>query len=297
MMQQTGDKDQPRFVRHALSVRQQDDVDQAWPPPLAARCRENHKRQWGTLVAEVKTRIIVASGDFLTRSGLHSLIRRNLPQVQAADAASLADCENLLAAGLYDIMLVDRNLLDTRQDVVDLRTQAGNAVLAVLVTTLDHTGFTSLVKSGVDAVIPKSLNREDLFEALRQLVSRRAYVPVGLGTPPPPASNDHDRVYPLTRRQYQVMQLAISGRSNKEIARVLSLSENTVKIHMSAAYRALGAHNRMSAFARLQEIEAEPRPGLSSGDVQRLDRRRADRRKDDRRQQENGLWIKTARQV
>lgn len=248
-------------------------------------------------MAEVKTRIIVASGDFLTRSGLESLVRRNLPQAIAADAASLADCERTLATGHYDFVLVDRNLLDTQQDILNLRAQAGSALLAVLVSSLDQTGFTTLVKCGIDAVIPKSLSREDFLAALQQMEARRSYVPAGFGAAPPPASNDHDRVYPLTRRQYQVMQLASGGRSNKEIARVLSLSENTVKIHMSAAFRALGAHNRMSAFVRLQEIEAAPRPVLSPGEVQRLDRRRAERRKDDRRQQENGLWIKAVRKV
>jgi DNA-binding NarL/FixJ family response regulator len=248
-------------------------------------------------VAEVKTKIIIASGDVLTRSGLLSLTRQNLPCAEAAEAASLRDCERLLAVRCADFVLVDRNLLATRQDVMDLRVQAGSAVLAVLVSSLDQNRFTSLVHCGVDAVIPKSLSREEFLEALQQLESRERIAMPGFGAATPRASNDHDRVYPLTRRQHQVIQLAAGGRSNKEIARALNLSENTVKIHMSAAFRALGAHNRISAFAKLREIESAPQAGYASGDVQRLDRRRTERRQVDRRHQENGLWIKALRKV
>ena len=51
----------------------------------------------------------------------------------------------------------------------------------------------------------------------------------------------------LTRRQRQVLQLLVSGKSNKEIARNLNLGEGTVKIHMTALFRNLGVANRAAA--------------------------------------------------
>jgi DNA-binding NarL/FixJ family response regulator len=63
---------------------------------------------------------------------------------------------------------------------------------------------------------------------------------------PPPGSAA------LTERQIEVLQLIAAGRSNKEIARALEIAEGTVKVHITAAFRALGVHNRVSAAAAMQ---------------------------------------------
>ena len=56
----------------------------------------------------------------------------------------------------------------------------------------------------------------------------------------------------LTDRQFEVLKLVAAGRSNKEIARSLFIAEGTVKVHITAAFRALGVHNRVSAAAALR---------------------------------------------
>jgi two-component system response regulator DesR len=57
---------------------------------------------------------------------------------------------------------------------------------------------------------------------------------------------------PLTHREREVLVAALPGLSHAEIAARLSLSEGTVRNHLSAAMQKLGAHNRMEA-ARLAE--------------------------------------------
>ena len=49
-----------------------------------------------------------------------------------------------------------------------------------------------------------------------------------------------------------MLKLVAAGRSNKEIARSLFIAEGTVKVHITAAFRALGVHNRVSAAAALR---------------------------------------------
>src|SRR3546814_10036104 len=51
---------------------------------------------------------------------------------------------------------------------------------------------------------------------------------------------------------FQVLNLLAAGRSNKEIARLLCIAEGTVKVHIAAAFRMLGVHNRVSAVAMMQ---------------------------------------------
>lgn len=53
----------------------------------------------------------------------------------------------------------------------------------------------------------------------------------------------------LTARQRSVLELIIGGLSNREIAKVLGISEGTVKAHINSAYKIMGVHNRVSAAA------------------------------------------------
>lgn len=64
---------------------------------------------------------------------------------------------------------------------------------------------------------------------------------------PLPVSHDALRLLDLTPRQIEVLELVNQGRSNKEIARELEVTEGTVKVHCKAIFRALGVDNRTQA--------------------------------------------------
>jgi len=55
----------------------------------------------------------------------------------------------------------------------------------------------------------------------------------------------------LTARQKEELDLVATGKSNKQIANALGISEGTVKVHVNAAFRTLGVHNRVSATTAL----------------------------------------------
>jgi DNA-binding NarL/FixJ family response regulator len=55
----------------------------------------------------------------------------------------------------------------------------------------------------------------------------------------------------LTSRQKEVLDLLAAGKSNKQIAWALGISEGTVKVHVNAAFRSLGVHNRVNATTAL----------------------------------------------
>jgi DNA-binding NarL/FixJ family response regulator len=57
----------------------------------------------------------------------------------------------------------------------------------------------------------------------------------------------------LSRRQRQVFDLVVQGRSNKEIARTLNLGVGTVKIHMAGLFRKLGVHRRAAVAVAVAE--------------------------------------------
>lgn len=112
--------------------------------------------------------------------------------------------------------------------------------------------------AGVHGYIPKGLGVGELSKALRSVVADTVYVPFSItnisGEREPNIS--HTLSAPvegsadiLTPRQRQVLEQLVKGKSNKEIARVLNLSEGTVKVHMAALFRNIGVNSRAAAAA------------------------------------------------
>jgi DNA-binding NarL/FixJ family response regulator len=58
----------------------------------------------------------------------------------------------------------------------------------------------------------------------------------------------------LTQRQRQVLKLMAQGKTNKDISRELCVSENTVKVHVTAILKALGVSNRTQAVLMAQKL-------------------------------------------
>lgn len=117
----------------------------------------------------------------------------------------------------------------------------------------DPRSIKSVIDAGVMGFIPKSYSAKKLINALRTVMEGEIFLPEGLreqlqGHSVPGQEYTHSAEVTggsdITRRQYQVLQLLAHGKSNKQISRELFLTENTVKAHVSALLRSLGASNR-----------------------------------------------------
>lgn len=71
----------------------------------------------------------------------------------------------------------------------------------------------------------------------------------------------------LTSRQIDVLKLLSAGYSNHEIARALAIADGTVKVHVNAAFRILGVHNRVSAASAFRRYAEEHSALADSGHV------------------------------
>jgi DNA-binding NarL/FixJ family response regulator len=112
------------------------------------------------------------------------------------------------------------------------------------------------LSAGAHGYIVKSQNMDQLVERLRHVLSGEIYVPAVLADllPGPGEATASDRgAQPeqktLSSRQREVLKGLVEGKSNKEIARALNVAEGTVKIHLAALFRVLGATNRAHAVA------------------------------------------------
>ena len=96
--------------------------------------------------------------------------------------------------------------------------------------------------------------------AIRQAFTPSIYLPPADPPAEPARTTDTDRRWPLTRRETEILRLAADGRSNLQVAKMLWVTEPTVKFHLSNIYRKLEVTNRTEASLWAHQN------GLRSGD-------------------------------
>lgn len=135
-----------------------------------------------------------------------------------------------------------------------LRERFPRVKVVVLTASEDPADRSNAEQLGVAAYVLKSEPSHELIRKVRQVLRDEAALPEderGIATD---AGETHhqgttaqEEGPPLTNRQQEILELLSNGFSNKEIARHLDLSMNTVKIHVSGIFRALSVNNRTKA--------------------------------------------------
>jgi DNA-binding NarL/FixJ family response regulator len=129
-----------------------------------------------------------------------------------------------------------------------------DAQVVVLSASDSRKDILEALSAGAHGYIVKNQNMSQLVERLRHVLSGEIYVPAVLAEllPGPVEAtelNSQPEQKALSSRQREVLKGLIEGKSNKEIARALNVAEGTVKIHLAALFRVLGATNRAHAVA------------------------------------------------
>jgi DNA-binding NarL/FixJ family response regulator len=218
-------------------------------------------------------KILIIEDHALVREGLVRLLARIESGVVLRDCA---DFDSALAV-LEDEDEVDLVLLDLALPGIDgfvgldiLRRQFPALPVVVVSAFDDAPTITRVMNLGASGFIPKAFSGEALLAALHEVLAGNIFRPDGAGkaarldelAPLPPAGNG---VQPgevgLTERQAQVLALLVRGLSNREIGDTLELSEGTVKIHVTAIFKALGV------ASRTQALVAVARYGIDFGKV------------------------------
>ena len=118
--------------------------------------------------------------------------------------------------------------------------------VVVLSSCGDEDHIASTLSCGAAAYVLKTAPVSDLVATVRQIYQRSVYFPA----PPGPAPRVRGLLPPthvLTRRELDILRLAAEGHSNVRIARILWVTEQTVKFHLSNVYRKIGVSNRTEA--------------------------------------------------
>lgn len=175
------------------------------------------------------------------------------PDAKVHAASTLRAAIELTTLHAFDFAIVDLGLPDSFGVPVltRLRQAAPDLPVVIFSASSDRETIMNSLDAGAMGFIPKTSPSDVLLNALRLVFSGSIYVPhealAGRDAP--------TRVGPdLTARQTEVMQMLLLGLSNKRICRQLGISENTVKVHMTAVLRALGAENRTQAVLNAAQL-------------------------------------------
>ncbi len=150
---------------------------------------------------------------------------------------------------LLDLALPGAHGMDL---LAELRRDLPRLPIVVLSATHDSATVGSALAAGARGFIAKTADPAALLDAVRTVLSGGQHVTRDIA-PNRPLAIDGVNVEALglTRRQSDVLKLLVQGKPNKLICRDLSLSEGTVKVHISAILKALNVHSRAQAIAEL----------------------------------------------
>jgi DNA-binding NarL/FixJ family response regulator len=200
-------------------------------------------------------KVLLADDHALFRGGMRYLLSEFDRDVQASEASSFAEAVSVLNQQDFDLIFIDLVMpgMDQMQGIQSLRELRPTTPI-IVVSMLDSAeDIRRAINAGAIGFIPKSSSPEVMLKAIELILSGGTYLPPAvLG---PGADGHADRVEQptlttdakLTPRQTTVLEKLALGKSNKEIANELHLSEVTVKVHIGAIMRALNVRNRTQA--------------------------------------------------
>ncbi|MCB1691554.1 MAG: response regulator transcription factor [Pseudomonadales bacterium] len=197
-------------------------------------------------------RVLLVDDHHLFREGIRLILQNLSSEIEFLHAES---CEAALAFEPADIELI---LLDfhlpgaSDHDAIAMcRHRFPNSTLVVVSGEDNPATIRRVINDGAAGYIPKSSSPDVLFAALRLALAGTPYLPPHVLDEPWDAAASEDPVKQaidsLSDRQKAVLARALQGKLNKVIASELNIAEGTVKAHLSAAFRAMGVHNRTEA--------------------------------------------------
>jgi DNA-binding NarL/FixJ family response regulator len=217
-------------------------------------------------------RILVVDDHALVRRGMSYVVKEGFPDAEVIEAeSSAAALEALRSTGKVDLALVDVRMpdLDGLELLRAIKVEWGEMPVIMLSTYENAPYVKRALADGAAGYLLKDATPEDLSQAINVAMS-------GSGNVLSPrviqnlfedqdasngSSNGRRSEYSLTQREHDILELLAEGKSNREIAGRLYLSEKTVKAHLAAIFRKLGVTNRTQAAMMAVQMGVGPVPG------------------------------------
>lgn len=210
--------------------------------------------------------ILVIDDHGLFREGLIQLLKTFQDDLQFYEATTFSEAFSIIEKESdFQLVLMDLRIPDMNgSDALKVIHQRLPDVPIVIVSGVeDRESILRSINMGATGFIPKSSSSRVMQSALKLVLSGGVYIPPSIiheSGLEAGESDDHGyqtqegRRFNLTVRQKDVLRFLAEGRSNRDIARELNLSESTVKLHVTALLKALNVTNRTQAVLKANQL-------------------------------------------
>jgi DNA-binding NarL/FixJ family response regulator len=207
-------------------------------------------------------RVLVADDQAITRSGLRSLLAAQADIEIVGEAHDGGEAIDLAASLQPDLILMDLRMPGVNGIEATRRIHRTSPHIGILVVTVfeDDTSVFPAIRAGARGYLLKNTEQDELLRAIRTVANGGAIFSPGiaqrvlgyLSAPEPPAAQH--AFDELTQREREILELVAQGKTNFEIAALLSLSPKTVSNNISNVLVKLQATDR--AKLMLMALEA-----------------------------------------
>jgi DNA-binding NarL/FixJ family response regulator len=208
--------------------------------------------------------LLIADDHPLFREALRGAVARELPQARLREADNVDALYRLVDAEPdADLLLLDLNMPGAQgfSALVHLRALHPQLPIVVVSAREEPVVMRRALDHGAVGFIPKSADARALGEAIAAVLAGDRWAPASALGAPAATPDEHDaaqRLRELTPQQFRVLQMLGSGLLNKQIAYDLGVSEATIKAHVTAILRKLGASNRTQAVLIAGRLALDP---------------------------------------
>jgi len=194
-----------------------------------------------------RIRIMIVEDHFVVRVGLAAIINSQPDMITVAEAGNGRQAVELFEQRQPDVTLMDLRIpgLNGIEAIAAIIEKSPRARIIVLTTYSGDEDIFRALQAGARAYLLKDIKGHELLNAIRAVHAGQRPLP------PEIASRLAERVHrsELSPRELEILKLIAKGRSNKEIANSLAISEGTVRVHASNIFSKLGCNDRAQAVA------------------------------------------------
>lgn len=207
----------------------------------------------------MSARIVVADDHPLIRAAIRSGVEKEWPGHEVVEVADAAAARAELARGGVALLTLDLQMEDSKglETLLALRQDFPAVPIVVISASEEARIIRGARELGAAGFIRKSASMAQIRAALAAVRDGDEAFPPDAGDEAAAAIDDPiTRLARLTPAQRRILMLVAQGKLNKQIAHEMTISEATVKAHMTAIFRRLGVTNRTQAVLLVGSLEA-----------------------------------------